>query len=205
MKRKIFAVMWVVILTVMCGIVGMAEESETEEMSGIKFLDYKWGATWDDVFGAEIDDEMVDGTDYAYSKEDKLIMLFDRKVAGYDTTTYFVFNDKLELNMGMYDIQEKHTNKTDYYTDYCDLVDKYTEKYGEPGVSQENWKNDLLKDDPQNWGLAISRGDVNFGTAWKDKEGAMITLILEGDNYEINLSISYFSPSHEFEDDTEGI
>ena len=44
--------------------------------------------------------------------------------------------------------------------DYIDLVQSFSSVYGEPEFTGYRWYDDTYKDDPSNWGLAISMGHV---------------------------------------------
>jgi hypothetical protein len=57
-----------------------------------------------------------------------------------------------------------------------------------PGV----WKDDLYKDDKSEWGFAVSLGHLAYGASW-ETSATKIEIMLLGDNYEINLFLSYFS------------
>jgi hypothetical protein len=60
------------------------------------------------------------------------------------------------------------------------------------GRKEIDWKDNLYRDDKNNWGLAISTGDLSYGLIWETPT-TDIELILDGNNYEVNLRIRYFS------------
>ncbi|KUK85838.1 MAG: hypothetical protein XE02_1444 [Mesotoga infera] len=60
------------------------------------------------------------------------------------------------------------------------------------GRKEIDWKDNLYRDDKNNWGLAISIGDLSYGLIWETPT-TDIELILDGNNYEVNLRIRYFS------------
>jgi hypothetical protein len=53
-----------------------------------------------------------------------------------------------------------------------------------------NWKSSLYKDDPEDWGLAISIGHVSWIARW-DLSETTICLLLTGDNFKIMLGLLY--------------
>ena len=89
---------------------------------------------------------------------------------------------------------DPHSNKNDYITDYRTIKKTLTQKYNVPILDEEIWKNDLYKDDPQNWGKAISLGHHNQWAKWETPD-TKILLGLKGDNSEVFLSAIYKSLS----------
>ena len=65
-------------------------------------------------------------------------------------------------------------------------------KYGEPEIDEINWKNTLFRDDPEDWGTAVSIGHLDYLTKW-EIEKTTIGISLGGDNYKIILGIGYYS------------
>ena len=105
-----------------------------------------------------------------------------------------------KLISGAYALTEKHTNYNMYVEDYEEVKELLIKKYGKPedkwfdgnDYREMLWRNDLYKDDPDHWGLAISMGDLVFRLCWKTLD-TYIMLQLSGDNYEINLIVAYYS------------
>lgn len=157
---------------------------ETDEMPvNYDFRSTTWGMSKDDVINAE-------GVQPDASNDSSLVYL-NENICGLDTTVYYSFNNN-ELIGGMYLIQESHTNENAYIDDYNNLKKALILKYGEPDADNINWKDDLWKDDPQDYGLAVSLGDLTYVSTW-DLPNNLIGLILSGDNYEISLIIIYRS------------
>lgn len=119
---------------------------------------------------------------------------FEDEIAGMPCFVGYEFtNDK--LSMVRYIINQKHSNKNDYITDYNRIVGLLTKKYGEPYYNAPNWKNSLYKDDPSDYGLAISIGHLYYNAAWS-KEKMDIGVYLYGENYEITFIIQYDSKKY---------
>jgi hypothetical protein len=94
---------------------------------------------------------------------------------------------------------EQYTNKNSYIDDYMKLKEILIDKYGEPDdkwwlnnsdYNEIVWLNDLYKDDPEHWGLAISMGYLGYQNCWTIN-GTSIALKLSGNNYKIDLGIVY--------------
>lgn len=179
-------------------------ETETEQPVSIdNFRGYKWGTSMDDIVADEIKNDMVDGVDYFF--DDNMLVFTNGSVAGYDTLIVYEFDKSGKLIYGSYSLTEEHSNKTDYYDDFCDLAELYTEKYGQPISDKVDWKDDLYKDDPSDWGMAISVGHVKFYKIWEDPDGNYIGMTLSGDNYKIYTSILYGYAGYQAEKNMEGI
>lgn len=103
---------------------------------------------------------------------------------------YYFLEDK--LYQAAYVFDGKHTNKNDYIDDFKKFKEILIKKYGKPKTDKVIWKNDLFKDEKQNWGTAISVGHLVYTASWKTTTTEII-LLLFGDNYEINLGIKYES------------
>ena len=67
-------------------------------------------------------------------------------------------------------------------------------KYGEPSDKwpEQVWSNDLYKDNPEDWGMAICVGHLVYQSRWVTPK-SVIVLNLEGDNFKTELEILYFS------------
>ena len=100
-----------------------------------------------------------------------------------------------KLAVASYMFRHTHSNKNDYITDYRTIKKTLTQKYNAPILDEEIWKNDLYKDDPQNWGIAISVGHHYQWSKWETPD-TKILLGLKGDNSEVFLSAVY--KSHRF-------
>lgn len=147
------------------------------------FRNAKWGMSKEEVISSEQSqpDE---------SSKDSIIY-YEREVAGFDAILGYSFTDN-RLSSGLYVINTKHTNDNDYIDDYDNIKKALISKYGTPDADRVNWKNDLFKDDPQDYGLAVAVGDLEYTSVWEKQNGS-ITLHLSGDNYDITLGLLYMS------------
>lgn len=94
-----------------------------------------------------------------------------------------------------YVITEKHTNKTDYWSDYKKYVSALKGKYGQTLMNYDGspiWKDDLYEDDPSEWGMAIAVGDMAALASW-ETDTTSISALIQGDNYDITTIISFSS------------
>ena len=62
---------------------------------------------------------------------------------------------------------EDHSNIELYYSDYKDLIEKYTEKYGKPLYSSGEWIGDsVYKNKPEKYGMAVGLGELQLSARW---------------------------------------
>ena len=69
------------------------------------------------------------------------------------------------------------------------------DKYGKPEDEEVIWYNKLYAGQEEKYGLAISLGHIMMFNKW-DTDETVILQILKGENYTINLGVTYFSKSH---------
>lgn len=124
---------------------------------------------------------------------DKLYV-FTSSLAGMSCDVAYIFTDD-KLTMAKYIFNEEHTNKNDYISDFRKIVKLMTEKYGEPSWDSPEWRNSLYKDDPEDYGFAVSLGHLIYSAGWFTKK-TDISVYLTGENYEISLTIQYVSKKY---------
>lgn len=130
-----------------------------------------------------------DGTDYiAYEKD---------QIVGLPAAVVYCFDDDQKLWRGAYNFSGiEHTNKNLYLDDYYKIVDGLTKVYGSTSKNEPYWSDDLYKDNPDDWGFAVSFGDVSFVAEWETPE-TDILVVLSGDNYKIRLTLCDDSLTYE--------
>lgn len=106
-----------------------------------------------------------------------------------DALHYFGFESG-SLKVIAFSFLEEHTNKNIYIEDYNYIKKLLIQKYGPPTDEDMNWRDTLFKDDPEDYGLAIARGDLEYNTDWRLSD-TNITLTLKGDNYKISHFLLY--------------
>jgi len=122
------------------------------------------------------------------------IYYFSDFVAGISCDVAYIFtNDK--LSMAKYLFNPTHSNKNDFIKDYQELVNLMTEKYGRPGYNTPEWSDFLFKDDPDDYGFAVSLGHLSYIAGWYGQT-TEITVALYGENYKISLIIEYISKKY---------
>ena len=154
------------------------------------FRKASWGDSWQKVKISEAEvqwsekEKANDGTYYYY---------FTTKVDGLDALAgYYFIDDKLVK--GCYMFFNEHTNKNDYIEDYNQIVKIIEGKYGKVKVNKA-WRNSLYKDNPEDWGFAISLGHYLL-LYTKEAERSKIDHQLFGENYKISHYLQYKSKLH---------
>jgi ankyrin repeat protein len=146
------------------------------------FRKVRWGMSKKEVKSQEFLDIDFEADDF---------LVYETKIANFDVTLYYNFiNNKLVGALYYFNI--KHSNRNLYIDDFNKLKGLLTKKYKKPLYDDKVWKDDLYKDNPNDYGLAIAIGDLIYRAEW-DVSGSIIFLMLSGDNYDISLSISYQS------------
>lgn len=150
--------------------------------TAICFRKANWGMTKDQVRETEYSEHDSDHDN---------ILMYKGTLGTQSVNIGYVFAES-QLVRGVYLVTTDHANSNDYITDYDSMKSLLTKKYGEPEEDEVVWKNDLYQDDPQQHGMAISAGHLALYSSWS-YEDTELTLMLRGDNYEINHTITYVS------------
>jgi len=96
------------------------------------------------------------------------------------------------LYRGAYFSGESYSNKNSYIDDYDKIKELLIKKYGAPLSDDVVWlnPNSYYRDDKNEWGMAISRGDLAMRTIWKT-DTTRIMHGVKGDNFIIDHGIFY--------------
>ncbi|TSA23524.1 hypothetical protein D4R71_08350 [bacterium] len=155
------------------------EENKKEEKSN--FRNTKWGMNLSEVKKTENNAPILEKDD---------LLVYKDFVAELECEVIYIFTEN-KLVRAKYIFKETHTNKNDYILDFENLKKLLNKKYNEPYFSKQ-WKNDLYKNDYDQWGFAISIGHLLYFAEWSILNSS-VKLILQGENYEIGLQLEYSS------------
>ena len=117
-----------------------------------------WGMSKEEVIQAETELTLVDAGEYLIAE--------DAVIAQADASLLFEFNEG-KLVSGVVRFKTQHSNENLYLDDYGTIKDSLTEKYGTPSVDKKEWKDTLYQNDPEDWGFAVSLGDLALISGWK--------------------------------------
>ena len=122
------------------------------------------------------------------------LLVFSGRISNLSCEIIYVFVGGV-LTRSKYWITETHSNDNRYFSDYENLRGLLSKKYGDPDNGEEwmsdiTWLNDLYREDYEDWGMAVSIGDMNCIASWETKF-TNVLLGLTGDNYDVHLAIEY--------------
>ncbi len=125
-------------------------------------------------------------------KEDERGLFYSSELTGFgDVLIGYIFAQG-KLVRTSYVSEVRHTNSNAFIEDFTHLKSILTEKYGKPESDDVVWLDDLYKDDPDNWGMAVSAGHLVYDAAWKTKTTNILEK-LKGDNFDVTLIVQYSS------------
>lgn len=166
-------------------------KTEIPAISKSGFRETSWGMSQEQVKKIEKSEFMKK----EHSKSSGLdIFIYKEKAGDLDCILGYYFAEN-QLVEGRYVFTEKHFNKNLFIHDFKKVKEQLIEKYGIPKEDNTIWRNDLYKDDPSDWGTAVSIGHLAFETTWKLPE-TKITLQCYGDNFEVEHRLSYISENN---------
>jgi len=117
------------------------------------------------------------------------VLTFETVIAGMPSWAVFILLDD-QLVRAKYLVTETYANNDKYLVSCSSLKSLLIKKYGEPDSDDDFWSDDLYQDDPDEWGMAVSRGDLKKYTVWESAETTVL-LALTGENYESTLQVEY--------------
>lgn len=117
------------------------------------------------------------------------ILMFKSNINGLNCIIGYYFANN-RLTRARYLITEEHTNNNSYIDDFNQMKSGLSSKYGKPERDQLLWTNNLYKDNPDEYGMAVSAGHLKYVAEWYPEESA-IQLLLTGDNFKITLWVEY--------------
>jgi len=160
----------------------MRDKKALSNFSDNGFRTSNWGASISEVKSNE---------KLAVIDESSSLLAYKTTISGIETIIGYLFTEG-KLTTGRYLVTEEHSNKNDYISDYNTLKDLLEKKYGKPKKDKKIWKNDLYQDDYSQWGFAVSLGHLLYYSTW-ETDNSEISIILSGENYEIQLMIEFES------------
>lgn len=152
------------------------------------FRKTSWGMSPAEVKATESADFFVEDWEQGQTEQ---VAGIPAKVAGIPAEIHYVFSDD-KLIRGIYSFTKKHGNLSKHLDEFSKLKKMLEQTHGKPEAEETIWSSDQYKDDPQNWGLAVQRGDLSHVIQWKTASTS-IKLHIRGYDSEIIQSIVYES------------
>ena len=159
------------------------------------FRKTNWGMSREEVAEAE------DALELQYGDSPFPGESYEAKIGGLDCyINYYYIGDK--LTSAEYEFSYEATLEYLCINNYRHLKEKLMEKYGKAIKDEDIWIDDFYKDNPKNWGRAVTRNHLLRYAQW-ETPNTRITVILTGDEYgNIALKIKYRSQQiKEFEEE----
>jgi len=119
------------------------------------------------------------------------VLYFGTNISGLSTTAIYLFIDN-KLVRCRYTFDAEHSNDNDYISDFEKIGESLQTKYGKK-EKNEIWRNDLYKDDPSQYGFAVSYGHYVLSREWEIEGKTSIFHVLSGENFEIQHVLEYTS------------
>ena len=151
------------------------------------FRKTRWGMTKKRVKGIEQIGLVVE-------KED--LLTYRTHVYNLNCLVSYFFNQGI-LTRGKYEFVEEHTDKNKYIDDYNNIRKILMKEYGKSKRMLCTWKNknSLYRNNPEDWGFALSRGDLTYHSEWETPD-TFIFLDLYGKDYKVYLTVDYKSKKY---------
>ena len=143
----------------------------------------KWGMTKAQV------KKLFPGVTSPKGEPDVLVKL--DKLNGKPISVGFVFVDGKLVRVALRNRQD-FVNKNGFLNIYEDWFDLLSTKYGAPAENETAWGNDLYRDDPEDWGMAVSVGHLTRRAAWIAGD-TKVTLGIFGERFDVMVGIDYTS------------
>jgi hypothetical protein len=161
----------------------VAEEEYQESLISFDtdFRNSKWLDTKLSVLKSNTDSLSIDGPE---------ALAYNVKLNNDDYLAFYYFN-KDRLYQGVYLLNEEYVNENHFYEKYQEVREVLTTKYGEPKKVIKR-RSKALWDGVNEIGMAIQTGEYKEYTTWETKT-AIITLKIEGENFDSKLTIRYNS------------
>ncbi|HNY02788.1 MAG TPA: hypothetical protein PKG48_09390 [Bacteroidales bacterium] len=134
------------------------------------FRGFSWGASFSQV--------QKDETARFVSKDLDDLLVYEDQLAGSDCRVNFQFNDNDKLVSGSYIFLKMYSVPQLVLQDYYKFKNLLATKYGKPMTEKEEWRANTTPADKQNYGQAISEGNLTLTSVWTTERSIIkITLI----------------------------
>jgi len=187
---------FIVTLVLTLALPGLAFSNQTTSMDQAQspggFRENPWGTLKEQIQKAE-QGKLVKSEKVSTGLD---ALVYEENAGGMDCAIGYFFAEN-KLVQGRYVFLQEHSNRTLFIDDYNKVKNSLIEKYGKPGTDNIIWRNNLYKDDPGEWGMAIAVGHLIYASKWKTAD-MEINLQLFGDNHKITFILDYQSmlPEH---------
>jgi hypothetical protein len=159
---------------------GSWEYKKAKDPNEIVFRNIPWGATADEAKRLMKDTPLFD-TDILIAFADTVDNLKAHCVLGLAGGRFV---------RGQYQFAETHANDNLFLSDFDRIDTLLAKKYGKPSRSGRTWRDNIYRDDPNNWGMAVKTGRLTVYSEWRAGQ-VTVTHGLRGDNFKVDHGIEY--------------
>lgn len=146
------------------------------------FRGVAWGASTAEVQARE-------NREAKYADGD--VLVYPQRLVDMDADAVYLFVSG-RFARAKYMFGEDFTSANRYLDAFIRVKTLFSGKYGEPGDDRAIWHDDLYREDPDDWGRAVERGDLTFIASWATPR-TEIVLLLHGNDYQSHLEVEYTS------------
>lgn len=122
------------------------------------FRNFNWGDSFQKVLSGE-------SAQYILKDNDDMLQYKDQ-LGGFDCDVMYAFNENDKLVSGNYRFTKKYMNMQLYVQDYNSFKALLTQKYGNPGLDQQNWSSKPGAGASESVGQAIANGNLSLRAEW---------------------------------------
>lgn len=169
----------VILVLVMLMLVSGVVYADGDE--GYAFRKVKWGMSKEEV-------KAIEGGD---AEESENSLTYATEITGEEALLGYEFIDNKLVKGGIYIIGD-YPNDLLSISKYNKLKKVLTNRYGEPYEDDNFWFNDLFKDNPKNYGLAVSSEHLIYRSEF-ETDNTKVQMTLFGKNYRPIIGIKYES------------
>lgn len=145
------------------------------------FRGIAWGAARSEVAASQ--------SNPTFQSEDLLV--YTERLVGLAADAIYIFVAG-RLVRGKYMFTEVFTSPNRYLDAFESVRTLFERKYGPSPNNRQIWHDNLYRNDPGDWGLAVERGDLTLMAEWATST-TEIGLLLHGNDYEAKLVVEYES------------
>lgn len=125
------------------------------------------------------------------------VLIYQQTLGSHPVLMALHFTDD-KLTSADYWVTEQHSEPATYLDDFRDVDAMLKDKYGKPYYSGMSWRNELFRDNPSRYGLALASGQMRMESDWS-LDTMQITHGVYGDNFKVKHGIEYTSKEFAWE------
>ncbi|MFC5449064.1 copper amine oxidase N-terminal domain-containing protein [Paenibacillus aestuarii] len=163
-----------------------SNESNQEHLTpNANFRNVKWGMSREEIKNLE---------KVKFLGEQDGNLYYSDEILGIKMAVYYEFIDN-KLVRAILVHNDTHFNNKDYILDYNTMKKALNNKYGNSTSDQLIWQDDIYKNSPDDYGLAVQAGHLEYLTKWDLKE-TNITEYMYGKDFKFSFTVEFKSKEY---------